>query len=379
MPFFARPDLSNEQFKQLSGSTLTLEGTTDFTGVLKSKGIEIDATSGITTAAGDALVFDGTKIVLTPISGGSSGKYIGKSPAVCNVGGIVVGTSTAILTGKTISCILQDMLVPTLYPTLVAPYMSAFSISPSTTLYEIGCKMSITATTTLNKGSINPVYPPTASSFRSCGAIAHCYLGYGVPTLVPVAVTCLTNSYSIPAHVMGATNIISGRIAYCSGVTAYDDGGAFYASGISSGFTSSASITINAIYPYFWGTSVSAPTAGQALINSGTPVVASSLGDVGIDFNVNTPSKYLWFAIPNPPTCSTPKLSWIGSNSLTNTEPIPGSLFSSPSSVSGINSPSSPSSSCVPWSGVTYSFYISNYATNTYAGGLPYIITFKNS
>ena len=28
MPFFARPDLSNEQFKQLSGSTLTLSGTT---------------------------------------------------------------------------------------------------------------------------------------------------------------------------------------------------------------------------------------------------------------------------------------------------------------------------------------------------------------
>src|SRR5690606_37719261 len=30
MPFFARPNLDNEQFKQLSGTTLTLSGTTIF-------------------------------------------------------------------------------------------------------------------------------------------------------------------------------------------------------------------------------------------------------------------------------------------------------------------------------------------------------------
>lgn len=70
--FFTRPDLSDIQFKQLTGSTLTMSGSTNFTGKLKSKGVEIDASiSGATT--GDVLTYiGGGKIKLTAGAGSSS-------------------------------------------------------------------------------------------------------------------------------------------------------------------------------------------------------------------------------------------------------------------------------------------------------------------
>lgn len=65
MSFYTRPILEDDQFKQLSGSTLTLSGSTDFVGTLKSKGIEIDASYTGTTASnvGKALALDENGII----------------------------------------------------------------------------------------------------------------------------------------------------------------------------------------------------------------------------------------------------------------------------------------------------------------------------
>jgi hypothetical protein len=74
MGFFTRPDLDNLQFRQESGSTLTLSGDTNFFGILRSKGIEIDATvTGTTdTVSGHVLTFLGGKIILAPAIGSDS-------------------------------------------------------------------------------------------------------------------------------------------------------------------------------------------------------------------------------------------------------------------------------------------------------------------
>jgi hypothetical protein len=65
--FFTRPNLSDIQFRQLTGDTLNLSGTTNFSGILKSKGVEIDATfSGIT---GSVLTYIDGKIRLAPQNG----------------------------------------------------------------------------------------------------------------------------------------------------------------------------------------------------------------------------------------------------------------------------------------------------------------------
>jgi len=45
MTFVTRPNLDNNAFRQESGTTLTLTGTTNFIGILQSKGTEIDADS----------------------------------------------------------------------------------------------------------------------------------------------------------------------------------------------------------------------------------------------------------------------------------------------------------------------------------------------
>ncbi len=89
--FFTRPDLSDIEFRQLTGATLTMSGTTNFVGKLKSKGIEIDASiSGATT--GDTLTYiGGGKIKLSSGSNASlfdSNRTTTRSgiPAV-NVGG----------------------------------------------------------------------------------------------------------------------------------------------------------------------------------------------------------------------------------------------------------------------------------------------------
>lgn len=72
MSFFTRPDLNDIQFKQMTGSTLTMSGTTNFIGKLKSKGVEIDASiTGATS--GDVLTYiGGGRIKLTSGSGASA-------------------------------------------------------------------------------------------------------------------------------------------------------------------------------------------------------------------------------------------------------------------------------------------------------------------
>lgn len=72
MPFYTRPDLSDIQFKQLTGSTISLSGTTNFVGTLKSKNVIIDA-SATGATSGDVLTYiGGGRIKLTSGSGASA-------------------------------------------------------------------------------------------------------------------------------------------------------------------------------------------------------------------------------------------------------------------------------------------------------------------
>lgn len=69
MPFFTRPHFDDNEFQQLSGETITLSGQTDFHGVLKSKGVEIDGT--FTGGTGTSVMtYIGGKIRLAPATGG---------------------------------------------------------------------------------------------------------------------------------------------------------------------------------------------------------------------------------------------------------------------------------------------------------------------
>lgn len=113
MPFFARPNLSDIQFKQITGSTLTLSGETristpsGLTLIGQSGYVPINLTTGNTNY--NVLTYIDGEIILQPASGGGSGVYTGASPTTCTVGGLCSGTA---IIGCSISSILEEILVP---------------------------------------------------------------------------------------------------------------------------------------------------------------------------------------------------------------------------------------------------------------------------
>lgn len=115
MPFFTRPDLSDIQFKQMSGSTLTMSGATDFIGQLKSKGVEIDATivgapSGVT---GHVLTYLDGKIKLAPSGSGTSDSSFDSVRTTTRVGIPAVNVG-----GSTVKQFLEGYFFPSVPPTL---------------------------------------------------------------------------------------------------------------------------------------------------------------------------------------------------------------------------------------------------------------------
>jgi hypothetical protein len=268
MAFFARPNLDDTQFKQLSGSTLTLSGDTQ---IAKLDGLSI-LTSGstyvpiIVTGATDykVLTYLSGKITLQPVAGGGSGIYSGATPSTCTVGGLSAGTT---IYGCSISCILEEILVPTLNPTLTLP-SNTFIIIPSTSPLEIGTSISLSGCSTFDRGCICPQYTSLSDKRSGCA----CSYDYNSTFFGTTGVTS-----SLPSNLInfGAYNIavgdntVSGSVTYLSGTTVKNSAGGTYLSGLTSGNTITCSIiytaitrTISGIYPYYWGKVTCACPAG---------------------------------------------------------------------------------------------------------------------
>jgi hypothetical protein len=373
MSFFARPNLDDIQFKQLTGSTLTMSGTTDFSGVLKSKGVEIDATATGATA-GDALVFDGTKIVLTPISGGSSGMYYGNTPASITLGGISGGTT---LTGKTLSKIIEELLVPAVHPSITPPSEFAFIITPSTSVYEVGTSILITAMSCFSSGSISPQYHG-ASSCRSGLPYSYNNTDFGV-SQTPILSSSCSNLHSLAAHIItNGNNTLSATVTYLSGATpAYNSDGGVFATALPTGTTLPQSCIICGLFPYFYGKIASggAPAGGNRpdpnttirnciialdLSRATGIIVADSTGAIDINWNSGS-DDYIWFATP---VASAIKVKWadtvvtVNNGSIGGAVSAGGNLFPNPASIVNI--------SAVCWATPqTYNVYVSNYQTKS--------------
>ncbi|MFW6377069.1 MAG: hypothetical protein ACOCZ5_00340 [bacterium] len=385
MTFFNRPNLEDLQFRQISGSTLTLSGTTK---IASQQGLELmasgntfvpinifDAGSG---TDGYSLVYDNTQgvIRLMDISGGTaSNMYNGRSPSTIEVGGIDSGS---VLTGRTVQDILQEMLSPAIEPSVSEPN-HLLSIIPPSTNYEVGCVIDITRNVDFNRGSVSPVYDSSGDEIASSQDIRAgnpvCYdLSGG--NVDPKTITCsgssiseVTNNYEIQP----GNNTIRARVFYSSGQTIYDSEGNEACAALSSGSTSQSAIVIAGRYPWFFGTTDTMPDLSKSadrqtlLSNSICKCIASSTGNLVMNFCVCCPDEYIWFATP---AASATKSKWSGSNANANTGNIPGSLFPSPETES-VDSPDG----C--WSGEDYKIYVSNYPTNTFDGNY-YTMTFCN-
>jgi hypothetical protein len=308
----------------------------------------------------------GNNIIINSISGsgGTGGLYNLSSPAAITLGGINAGTA---LTGKTSFQLFEELLVPALPPAVTGPSNTFISVPASGSVFEIGQTIGLTFTATFSRGVINPLYfgsPPYSSTFRSGLPVRYNYTGTGLPATVTTGAS--VNIRTISSYGVLASQSWTNTVTYLSGATpVYDSKGAILQPALISGTTTPAqSVSITGIYPYFWGISNTTPVAGQLLINSGTKVLATSSGPVTVTFNAS--DKYLWLAIPTGAN----KIKWQGSNSLSNTETIPGGLFPAKTNAT-VNSPTS------LWSSQVYDFYISSYKTNTYESGNPFNITFS--
>jgi len=370
MTFFARPNLDSLQFQQLSGTTLTLDGQTIITSV---SGLSLTGDGGsipiIVTGEtnGYVLTYSSTKnqIELAQSSAsGSSTIYNCTSPTTCTVGGLNSLTS---ITGCDLSRVLELILAPTLAPTCVAN-SNTLSLTPSGTLFEAGCQIAFTACGTYSQGSVVPAYCG-GPSVRTGLPSTYNYTDIG-GVICNVSSSSLTNSVALASRaVQIGNNVVYGNVSYLTGdYPKKSDGTIIGMTCCAAGTTSpSKQITITGVYPYFWGSTGTTPTIGQALINNactaGNVCIGHSTGDT-IVTNYNTTGNYIWLAIP---ATSTAKTKWIAGNFSSNTGTISGDLFSA-ATTAAIDSPSS----C--WSSVNYCFYVSNYPTS-----INYSMTFKNS
>lgn len=375
MPFFARPDLSNEQFKQLQGSELTLSGQTQIataSGFTLTDGaggyVPIIATGATGTSKnGHVLTYDSIKnqILLKAVSGGS-GLYNCASPTTCTVGGLPSGSA---IFGRSIEEILEDILVPTAYPTLTPP-SSTFSIAPNNVMYEVGTSVNIVGTSCFNQGCILPQYTSTSNK-RSGNPVRYIYNTYG--TMVCVNSTALSHVFHFSTYqIQKGNNTLSSSVGYSAGVQPMDSAGNNYCAPLPSGSTNFSSVNISGIYPYFYGKVASGgapagscrPTASAGFVTGGTKVVALSDNTICIDFSSGS-DDYIWFAVPQmkqsvSESCNL-KTRWyvdaLNNGTIGGVVSAGGNLFPSPSST--------PNVTTVLWCQQTYDVYISNYQTTS--------------
>lgn len=381
--FFAKPNLDNLQFKQLASSVLTLSGQTKIattSGLTLTNGIggyvKIIATGGTDNKV---LTYLGGNIVLRPTTGGGNMVYTGASPTTCTVGGLVSSTP---IYNQSISHILEQILVPTVCPTVTGPANTVFALSPSTPIYEVGtCVTNICAITCFSRGCVSPVYSGgTQAQYRSGTPVRYNYVQFSGVT-ASISSSALCNCHGFPAaKIQNGNNILSASVTYSSGCPVYDSTCNVWLPALPSGTTSpSLSCTVCGLYPYYWGkvasggspAGVNRPTINKYLVTGGTKVVNNSSSTICVNFN-STSDDYIWFATPNE---STTKTKWyvdaLNNGNIGGVTSVGGNLFPDHVAIADVASS--------VWSGVgasphSYKVYVSNYQTS-----MSTIIELKNS
>jgi len=380
MGFFARPRLSNEQFVQHTDDVLTLSGQTQIattTGLALTGDtgyIPIQATGGSNNFV---LTYDDTgatpviKLKESSASGGTS-NYPYVESATTTVGGLPAGQN---LYNEQIVDILHDILVPTLAPTTYDELSNSLSLFPSLTNYEIGCSLSLTGTSSFNRGFVDPTYCGTCC-YPAGLPTTHVFCPNWLPT--PISAYTSSLSYSCPLFavvtlITPGTNPFRSQVTYLSGDTpTYYSDGCVYSGATPAGTTACATKNLCGIYPWFWGKITCAVPAGNCRpsascikheitgntcqgLNTGNKVVAASTGTICTNFN-GTVNDYLWFAAP---AASCTKTCWyidaLNSGLIGGAVSPAGNLFPTPDTVTGVTT------TC--WSGQCYKVYVSNKQT----------------
>lgn len=343
MTFFARPDLSNEQFRQLSGSNLTLSGTTQIasvSGLSLTNGANTFVPITLNGAAPGvtdywSLAYDPVDgvVKLQDISGGGGvGAYLGISPTSVTVGGLSANTA---IFGSGFTQILQTILTPAVNPTIINQSQT-FTISPTTTIFEVGESFNATGLTRFCSGAVAPVYNSLGNIIGTSGArsgLPFQYVYGGSLQAQSLSQSVFNTTATTHTHTISSVIINSGvnnwtsSVRFHSGSTIFNSRGGVFLTGLTSGFTFS-NIQINGIFPYYWGrwrtttttpSGANRPSEGQIVqcinqlntlrattqpnatvwnANGSTTCIVVASGSDTITVNYNSRAEdYLWLAI----------------------------------------------------------------------------------
>jgi len=242
--------------------------------------------------------------------------YTSNSPSTCTVGGITAGTA---LTGKTMECLMQDMLAP-----YIDPAFSSFGVNVTSPM-EVGTALSGTKTFTWGTSSSGNICTNSISICEVGGG----YLGTGLANDGAEALSIGTISNTSP-------QTFSWQIAGCN--------------------TQDSPFTRNvnkcSIYPVYYGvvTCATRPAVDNGLVNSGSKTVVQSTGTVTVDFN--SVGQWTWVATP---ATSATKTCWYISALSNSTMGNPGDKYPDVCTLDITSG-----DGC--WSTVSYKVYMSNLA-----------------
>jgi len=256
----------------------------------------------------------------------------------------VYNDGTTIPAGTSLETIIRNMLITRVFPTYNAPLLSVAYGSPSiSTTYEVGF--------TIPTFTITPTYTQ-----RDGGSlVGYAYLRNS--SLLGNGSTFTVNSFQI-----NSTTTLQVSARYNDGPIYNDNLGDPYPDTSIKAGSIINTLTINTLYPYFYGKSSTQPTAASiaAEIQAGTAtkVLADANGTVSITYNAN--GEFIWFAHLGTQTTKT-KWYFTALNS--------GNIGSG----NFINSPvlQNATSPQGYWTNVQYKIYISSGQTST-TGALEY-------
>ena len=273
----------------VAGSNITLNTVTTPSGTtitINSTGGGGGAVTSLTTtgSSGPATLVSG--VLNIPVySSGGIGSYTNLTPTpqpfpVNSPFDNIAAGST--FNNQTFTEMMDQMLYPTLNPTLIAPSQTSFTLSPSgfKEVGEIFPAGSITLNSAFSRGSISPAYG--TSGFRSGLPNAYNYTGPGsVPS--PQASTSLTNSTATTASytIVQGNQSWTSSVSFDAGEQPLDSSGNNFGSPLPAGTTSTITRTITGVFPVFATTSSLGVMTKQSLQGMTTDIVVDMVTESG--------------------------------------------------------------------------------------------------
>jgi len=293
------------------------------------------------------------------------------------VGGYAPGTSVADLSGKTFVEFVDELMFPVALPTYTIPTITISGISSG--IREINTTITESISVYADKNDSGP-YTQLRVLRDGSPLTTHTTLTQSLITAIPPQFgyadpnnpnvrynipTPYSESYYIPYSTYPEIITYRGDGNYGAGVAKQNNKGDLdtrtpavrlsNAPQASSNNFNTSTRTITGIFPYFYGTSPTLPTAAsvasQIAAGNGTKILTEANGTLSIPYNVGLPGTFIWFAYFEDYTTKT----WWYVNALDNAA-IDGSFIST-AVTQAVNSPDA------GWMGINFKIHWSVYVT----------------